>query len=232
VADLMPPPATPPSTPPETPPANTPRTSTLRTSDLLLRTINEGEAERISIGDLIDQLGDRAFGILLLISALPNCVPMPPGTSTITAVPLLLFSIQIVIGSRRPWLPAFLRRKDFSRADMQRMILRVEPWLKKFERLCKPRLTFLVEGLAERLAGIVVLWLSLVLVLPIFLGNFPPGFAIAFIALALMENDGLLVLAGHVTAIVATIIAAGSVAAQLLIAINLVHWLFGSALGF
>ena len=65
--------------------------------------------ERISVGELIDRLDLRAHGVLLLILALPMCIPNVPGISTIFGVLMMLPALQLVLGSRRLWLPVSVR---------------------------------------------------------------------------------------------------------------------------
>jgi hypothetical protein len=42
----------------------------------------------ISVGSLADEFGDRAFGALMFIFAIPNVIPAPPGTSAISCLAL------------------------------------------------------------------------------------------------------------------------------------------------
>ena len=55
-----------------------------------------------------DALGDRSFAALLLFFAIINLIPLPPGTSALLGLPLLIVSAQMVYGSKRVWLPRVL----------------------------------------------------------------------------------------------------------------------------
>ena len=50
---------------------------------------------RVSVGEIVDRFGTRAFGALLFIFALPNLLPLPPGSSTVLGAPLLLLAPQV-----------------------------------------------------------------------------------------------------------------------------------------
>jgi hypothetical protein len=50
-----------------------------RATDLLRDALSVHTGETVTIREVIDDLGDRAFGLLLLLFALPNCIPAPPG---------------------------------------------------------------------------------------------------------------------------------------------------------
>jgi hypothetical protein len=170
--------------------------------------------ERISVGDLLATLGDRAIGALLFIFAFPNVLPTPPGTSAILGAPLLFLAAQLAFG-RQPWLPAIITQRSMSRDDFQTMIRRIGPWLARAEKLLKPRLSSLALPPMEYVIGLLCLLLATLLVLPIPLGNMLPALAISLIALGVLERDGLWVLAGLVTAGLAIVVVSGMVFAMI-----------------
>jgi len=151
--------------------------------------------ERVSVQDLFAALGDRALAALLFVFAVPNVIPSPPGLSTVLGVPLLFLSGQMLLG-RNAWLPAFVARRSMAREDFEALMSRVLPWLERAEKLLKPRFSGLALPPMEYLVGLVCLMLAVILVLPIPLGNIPPAFAIALMALGILERDGVWVLAG------------------------------------
>lgn len=198
-----------------------------RTTDVLFDAIAQIEGERISIGELIDGLGERAFGILMLLFALPTILPAPPGMSAVTGMPIVVFSLQLLMGSPHPWLPAFLRRRSILRTDLMNVLTKAEPYLRRVERVTRPRLSWLVEGRFERLAGLIVFLLSIVLILPIFMGNIFPSIAIALIALAIMERDGIAVIAGYISGAASVVIAFGFIALTIKIMLYTLHEFLG-----
>ncbi|WP_051330501.1 exopolysaccharide biosynthesis protein [Niveispirillum irakense] len=198
-----------------------------RTTDALFEAVQSGSSDRISIGELLDGLGDRAFGILLLLFALPTILPAPPGLSAITGLPIILFSVQMMLGSPHPWLPRFLRNRSFLRSDLMNILSKAEPWLRRVERISRPRLTGMVDGAQERVTGFVIFILSVILVLPIPLGNIFPSIAIGIMALAQMERDGATMIAGYLTGVASAIIALGSVALMTKMVVFAINWLFG-----
>lgn len=155
----------------------------------------DARRDDISIGDLFRALGERAFGALLLVFALPNVVPTPPGTSALLGLPLVILSAQLMLG-QSPWLPRIIADRAMKRADFAALVARIAPWLTRGERLLRPRLSVAVSRPAERLIGGLCLLLSLILALPIPLGNILPALTICLFAFALLERDGLFALAG------------------------------------
>lgn len=169
--------------------------------------------DRIAVGDLLTSLGDRALAALLFVFALPNVLPVPPGTSTILGAPLVFLAAQLAFGLR-PWLPAFIARRTMTRTDFAALVRRIGPWLARAERLLRPRATRLVSPPMEYLVGLVCLLLAVVLVLPVPLGNMLPALAISLFALGIMERDGLWILAGFAAAAVSAVVVSGVVFAM------------------
>lgn len=173
----------------------------------------DGSRERISVGDLLAALGDRALAALLFVFAVPNVLPVPPGTSTLLGAPLVFLAAQLAFG-RRPWLPAAIAGRSMARADFAALVLRIGPWLARAERMLRPRATGLALPPMEYLVGLVCLLLALVLVLPVPLGNMLPALAISLLSLGILERDGLWILAGLGAAAVSAVVVSGVVFAM------------------
>jgi hypothetical protein len=170
--------------------------------------------ERVSVADIIGALGDRAYGALMFIFALPNVVPTPPGTSLLLGIPLLFLAAQLAVGRAAPWLPAVVAQRSMRREDFARVIARAAPMLARAERLMRPRLGLLTSRPAEQLAGLICAVLAMVVLLPIPLGNMLPAVAICLYSLALLERDGLAALAATGVALVSMAIVSGVVYAM------------------
>lgn len=195
-------------------------------SELLHGMAQQAGRERVSVRDLIDALGDRALGALLFLFAFPNVLPMPPGTSAVLGAPLVFLAAQLMVG-RGPWLPRLLASRSMSQADFAALVRRIAPWLKRGERMLRPRFSWLARPPAEFALGAVCLVLALVLVLPVPLGNVLPAVAISLLALAIVERDGLWVLAGLAVALVSAGVVSGVIFAAvklaMLLAARLLH---------
>jgi len=184
-----------------------------RASDVLSAMAGADEP-RLSLDELLGRLGDRGFGMVLLILGLLNCMPLPPGVSTIFGATMMLVAVQLAVGRHRLWLPAALRRRSVERSSFRAVVVRVVPVLRKVEALCRPRASWLASGPFERLIGAIVLVLAFVITLPIpVIGNIPPGIAVAVLAISLIERDGYAVLAGMAIGVVAFLINVGVVGA-------------------
>src|SRR3990172_4319126 len=186
-----------------------PTPNSRRTSQLLREFLAGETGPRITLGALRDALGDRGFGVLLFIFALPNLVPVNiPLLSAVLGLPLVLLAAQLSYGRHKPWFPDWLTHQTFSRQGFAAVVTRAFPYLERAERLLRPRLTVLLSWTGERLIGIAILILALVPALPLPFANWLPACAIAIIALAIVEKDGVAVLIGLVVGVLSLIVAA------------------------
>ena len=169
--------------------------------------------ERISLGHLIEGFGNRAFGALLFIFAVPVALPIAiPGISAVLGAPLLFLAWQLMRGREQPWLPQVMRSRSFRRTDFAGMLLRILPSIRRVERLVGPRLIWLTNRRGEQVIGLFALVLAVVLFLPIPFGNTVPALAIAILALAVLERDGVAAIAGTLVGLAGIAVVSGVIA--------------------
>jgi hypothetical protein len=175
-----------------------------RTSSLLLQAVR-GDGERVTVGQILDTLDARAFGLATLIFSIPSIIPMPPGVPTVVGIALLIVSTQMVFGRQELWLPGFLTRRSFSRPAMVSAMEKFAPRIEAIEKIASPRLMFLTGRIGTILIGLVVMFMAVVLILPLPPGgNFPPALACFVLGMGLAERDGVIVLVGLLASIAAT----------------------------
>lgn len=167
-----------------------------KTSDLL-RHLGAGlHGDKVTIGWVVARLGSRAFGAIILLMSLPNVIPQIPGVSTIFGLLIMLPAMQLVLGLRQMWLPSYLAEMKLPTDKVAAVVTLAIPWVEKFEKLVKPRLTVLTYPPMENIIGAIVLLLGFILFLPIPGCNWLPAIACAFFALGMLERDGLFTLVG------------------------------------
>lgn len=164
----------------------------------VIETLARRPGERLALDELVDAFGDRAFGAVMLLFGVLNLMPWPPGGTTVTGAPLLFLSMELAWGREALWLPGWMERATVSRATFRKLSDRFMRAIRFTEHLSKPRLRFLTSRFGQGLIGLACVFLSAVLVLPIFGGNLIPAIAITFFALGVMQRDGLAVLLGWI----------------------------------
>jgi hypothetical protein len=142
--------------------------------------------ERISLGDMAEAFGDRAFGLLLLMLLLPGLLP---GLASVFGTPLLILGIQMGLGMRVPKLPKVLARQSLKRSDVLRLASVSSGYLKRIERYVKPRPGFFLSRTGERIIGWLTAYVAIMLILPGPGTNGPPAFGNMVMALGLIEHD-------------------------------------------
>ena len=166
-----------------------------RTASEVLKDLTEAfDGDKISVGDLLDRLDSRAHGVLLLILALPMCIPNIPGISTIFGILMIAPALGLLFGQRRLWVPIKVRAWTFSREGFTKALNVAIKGLQRVEFLIKPRLSILTRWPVTSAVGFQTLLMALVLILPIWGANLSPGVTVTLTALALMQRDGLLML--------------------------------------
>jgi hypothetical protein len=165
-----------------------------RLSEILAR-LAEPATGSVTLGDVLSAVGERSFGALLVILAIPNMVAgLIPGLSILLGLPLLLVSVQLLVGAEKPWLPRRLARLEIKRADLRRIVERTRKTLRRLERALRPRLEFITASWAERLIGLGCVALSILVFLPIPFANLVPATGILLFGFAMLERDGLMAL--------------------------------------
>jgi len=153
----------------------------------------------LTIGQIRDRLDERAFGLMILILAIPCLVPALYGVPQIVGVPILLLAGQMLAGREEPWLPEGVLKRTVSKSMLDRMAdfaVKRMGWL---ERLSRPRLKIFTTGIAERLAALFMILATVTIVLP--MTNTVPSVALALLSVGLIQRDGLFVAAGATVAV-------------------------------
>lgn len=157
------------------------------------------ENDRVSVEAVLQSVGTRSLGPLLLVTGLITLAPVIgdiPGVPTIMAVLVFLIASQLLIHRKHLWVPRWVLKRSVSRSKMQKML----GWSRKparfVDRYTRPRLTLLVQGKGQYMIALVCILIAMAMplmeVVP-FSANFA-GLALASFGLALISRDGALAL--------------------------------------
>lgn len=147
-------------------------------------------------GDVIDRLDERAFGFLLLLLALPCCLPFVYILPQLVALPMLALAGQMAMGRHHPWLPKKLHERAFSIAAFENVLARSQKYVGWVERISHPRLLPITSSAGARVTGALLLIPAASILVPLPSTNTIPGIGVAVASLGMIERDGLLVLGG------------------------------------
>jgi hypothetical protein len=156
--------------------------------------------------DLVNALGERAGGLLLVTIAIPAIIPAPGvPLGTVFGTFLVIIAFCMVTSGTGLGLPHWLTQVRL-RAPVITLLSRRGPaLLRRVEDGLRPRASLLVAEPITLPLALVVALMGLLIALPIPFGNTLPGFAVILMGLGLAVGDGLAVLGALILATVATV---------------------------
>lgn len=168
---------------------------------LLQSLCNETEGETVTVGDLLNAVGRRAYGPVILLLGFIAISPLTiiPGANVLVALITLIFAVQMVFGRAYPWVPKRALDFSFPRKHLIAGVAAADKYVAQVDRFLKPRLTFLTQPPFVQLVALACVGAALV-TLPLSfipLGPVIPGLAVLLFGLAITARDGfILALAG------------------------------------
>ena len=156
---------------------------------------------------LIEQLGQRSFGLTFFVMGV---VALIPGASTVIGVLLAWPAIQLLLGHEVPALPRVIGQRKVGIGRLGRVIGFIQPRLEWLERLVRPRWPELFQS-SRRIIGLVMLLLGLTMVSPVPFGHILPAFVVMLLAVAYMEEDGLVLVIALAAAVSSLAITAATI---------------------
>ncbi|MBU6140486.1 MAG: exopolysaccharide biosynthesis protein [Proteobacteria bacterium] len=166
------------------------------TTQVIEDMVNSSSADRIPVRDLVQAMDSVGFGLVMMIFAFGIIIPTPPPFPSIISIPLVVFALQMSVGYKAPKLPKKFSKLTVKRSVLAALVNRSSPYIRKVERILRPRLLFMTSNLAERIIGFFVLLFSSFVLMPMPLSNFIPGLGVLIISFGLLSKDGLAVILG------------------------------------
>ncbi len=161
----------------------------------------------LRLGDLLSGFGQSAFGLVLFIAVLPAFIPIPGVGGAIGGPLVILIGAQLLLGLGKLWLPRFIANRGPHRSAMITFRTLLAPWLRRLEKLVRPRLHGVLDHkIALCFTGLLLVLLGVLLALPIPFTNYVFGVLLLLFALALLERDGALMLVAWVAGSIAVIV--------------------------
>lgn len=166
---------------------------------------------KIKLTDILALAGERIFGFLFVILALPSALPIPaPGYSIPFGILMLLLAVQLIAGRKRPWLPNKMLNSSLKLEQAQKFVKAGMPWLQRIEALTRPRLSYICTSFLGRvIIGCAIALMSVSMMIPIPGTNTLPAIGIFVTGFGLQEDDGFISLAGLVICLSAVAVVAG-----------------------
>jgi hypothetical protein len=189
-------------------------------SETLNQTASSLTSEKVTVKQLMELVGEQGLLFFCMILTIPFLVPVSiPGVSTVFGAVIILISIGITL-NRLPWLPSRIMQREFATSSLAPALQKGSEMFKRMDRWVRPRLSFLTDGAAiNRINGLALLLGGILLIFPfgfIPFSNTFPGWAILFLAVGMLQRDGLFILIGYILLVVTILYFGGLIAAALL----------------
>jgi len=161
----------------------------------------------ITLSELIQRVGNDGLLILVTLLTLVFLIPVSiPGVSTVFGAAILLISVSRLFG-RNLWIPSKIEHRIIGTRKLRPLLRKALSWLKKLERVSRPnRIQWLVaDGTMAVINNLALILGAVLLMMPFGLipfSNTFPAVAILFLAIGLLQRDGLCILLGHVSNVV------------------------------
>lgn len=153
-----------------------------------------GEIPTRTLGEILDRTQHAGFGFLAVFLALVS-IPFF-GLSAPFGAAIAVLGAELLVGRTHPWLPGFLRRRTIPPRATRWLANKLASVTSRLERIIQPRVPALCGGPLIGLS-LIVQGIGLALPIPIPGSNWIFIVPILFYSLGLLEEDGVLVLLGH-----------------------------------
>lgn len=167
--------------------------------------IEKAKERNLSVGEILTILSDKAPALVLILLSLPFCQPIQiPGFSTPFGIAIAFLGLRMVWG-KDLWLPKRLLSKEISHNTIQQIsekslhiIDKINPWI-------HARLNWVCHSLPMQILNgftIFLLGICLALPLPVPLTNLLAAWAIFFMSIGIVKDDGVFVIVGYIITLI------------------------------
>lgn len=163
--------------------------------DDLERCCADHRGGRVSVHDMLDTIGPRSFGPLILVPGLIGISPIGaiPLVPAVMALIEVFVAAEILLHRQHVWIPQNLARRSTDTARLERALKAIRPYARVVDRFLGPRLTFLTQGFFFYVLALLTLLVALVtpIIEIVPLAGIVPNAALVSYGLAITAHDGL-----------------------------------------
>lgn len=181
--------------------------TTESTSKIISEVSEQIPEDGVNFREFLDLIGEQGGLISCLILVAPFLLPVSiPGSSLPFGLAIILINIAILTRTH-PLIPKMVMEYKISQSTMVTLLNGMNRILKGLEKFVKPRLNIITKPYMDRINNVFMIFCAflLMLPLPVPLTDFLPAYSILFLTLGSVENDGYMVIAGYLMALVTAI---------------------------
>jgi hypothetical protein len=167
------------------------------------------EEECITMGSILELVERDGLLILCIFLTLPFMVPVSiPGVSTIFGLIILLIGLSIMFDFVLR-LPGGMMAKRIPVNKLRHALEKGTVWVHRLEKVSRPRIPALTHGSTlNRVNGLMLVIAAALLMAPfgfVPFSNTLPGLAVLFLAIGMLQRDGVCIILGVLTNVMTAI---------------------------
>ena len=161
---------------------------------------HESAREKLTLNFLLEQTEGRGLYLVFVLLALPSVYL--PGVSVALGLVVMFLALALAF-ERRPRLPKFVGDHALPKSAMNKVLRASVRLLRFIEKMVKPRHTRWMAWRAPKsINALIIAWMAFLLALPIPpvpvpFTNLFPGYSVVLMAVAMMEEDGVMIWLGY-----------------------------------
>ena len=171
--------------------------------DKLNDVIDDLPVEGVTLSAVLELIGREGLLVFCVFLTLPFMVPVSiPGVSTVFGAIIFLIGMSVMF-NRAMILPERFMKRIFPSDKLRVALKKGDVWLERLEKISHSRFHGLTDGHGMlRLNGFMLVLGAVLLMFPfglVPLSNTLPGLAILFLAVGILQEDGVCILLGYLT---------------------------------
>lgn len=162
-------------------------------------------SQPVTLGDVFALHGRATQGALLVMLAVPCLLPLP-GAGTVMSVGIAGMAVSIWRGEQNCNLPSRVAGLQLSSTSAHKVLCALAWFYVQAANWTRTRMTWLTEPIQRRWLAAWVAAMAVLIFLPIPFGNVLPAMGLLLSGLGLVYRDGLAVMLGVATGLVALVL--------------------------
>jgi hypothetical protein len=185
-------------------------------SETLQKIGHKEKKGKTKISELMEDFHENGILLAMIFFALPVAIPLPypPGFTTIMGIPLMILSVQMILGSKKVRLPEKINNYELKNTTLRTISNKIVPIIQMIEKYMKPRFAFTQSVYCEQFVGLISFIAATAVAIPLPMTNAIPALGITIMALGLMNRDGLIIIGGFFVSVIGTAIAVAAIIAS------------------
>lgn len=170
----------------------------------LERVIKNLPESEVTLIEIMDHIGQDSLMFLTIFLSLVFLVPVSiPGVSTVFGSAILLIGISQLM-NRKLWLPVRIANRTITTDKLTTVLNRALMWFRRLERVSRPYRFQIItsDGKAGFINKLSYILAAVLLMVPfgfIPFSNTLPAMALIFLAIGMMQKDGVSIFLGHIS---------------------------------